>query len=301
MTTLHLTGLDGSNPLGYFAALGALEALTDVGLDVRLAWEYRGTWTPVLGLPGDDDGLDRVIEAIRTDRHRVSVDPSLALEYGGKRDLKPPPAVFRSFLEGVSARSTPHSRIGADFACAFATEVVLDQQGKGVKPTALHFTAGQQLFLAMVRDLAEGVTDDDVREALIGPWTYSRPLPILGWDATSTRAYALRASNPSGDKKLGVPGADWLAFRGLVAHPSFPRRGRVDTVGCSGSWKHGTFEWCLWVSPLPRDAVRSLVRLDHGRRSAAERDACGIGVVFSSQISRSEQGGYGSFGPARVA
>lgn len=53
---LQLSGIDGTNPLGFLAALGTLVALHALGHhEVRLAWRRGVTWQPVLsGLPTDD-------------------------------------------------------------------------------------------------------------------------------------------------------------------------------------------------------------------------------------------------------
>jgi len=122
----------------------------------------------------------------------------------------------------------------------------------------------------------------------------------MGWDATTTRDYALRASNPSNDKKLGVPAADWLAVRGLASVPVVPVKRQIRTTGCIGRWKTGRFRWGLWTVPLDREVVRSTMRLELEEMGAAERAARGIGVVFSCGIKRNDQGGYGTFEPATV-
>jgi hypothetical protein len=153
----------------------------------------------------------------------------------------------------------------------------------------------------MVGELVGKVTKDDLRETLQGPWRYERSLPVLGWDATSSRDYALRASDPSTDKKRGVPGADWLAVRGLTFFPAVPQGNRVMTTGCSGGWKDGTFRWPLWTVSLPASVIRSVLCQKVEDMTKHERRARGIGGVFSSGIKRSDQGGYGSFEPASVA
>ncbi|MCB9596623.1 MAG: hypothetical protein H6719_28120 [Sandaracinaceae bacterium] len=292
-----LTGIDGANPLGFFAALGVLEVVSDRGLPARLAWRDEGAWRPILS--GLDASVDDLVEWVEEDRLTCLSEPALALEYGGKRDLKPPPGQFREYLLTLVAAAQPGSRRSVDWASSFATDIAVDNNGN-TKPTALHFTAGQQLFLKMVDELATGVTASDVSEALIGPWRYERPLPVMGWDATAARSYALRASNPSGDKKLGVPAADWLAVRGMVSLPVVPVGSRVLTTGCTGGWKTGAFAWPLWSVALERSVVRSTVRLDLGSMDDAERRARGIAVVFRCGIKRTDQGGYGSFEPASV-
>lgn len=297
MKPIVLPGLDGTNPLAFFAALGVLEVLSDRGMPARLRWQDDGGWHPVLDRIDED--IDAIIGWIDADRVSCLDDAALQLEYDGKRDLKPVPTQFRAYLDSLVRQAEPGRRRGVDWASAFATDVATDNNGN-TKPTALHFTAGQQQFLKMVLELANGVTPADVREALIGPWRYSRPLPVLGWDATSTRDYALRASDPSTDKKLGVPGADWLAVRGLPSIPVVPVKTQIRTTGCAGGWKTGSFRWGLWTVPLTRELVRSTLRQNLEDTVPAERAARGIGAVLCCGIRRSDQGGYGSFEPARV-
>jgi hypothetical protein len=277
------------------AALGVLAAAGDTVPDVRLRWNYDGIWSPVLS--SDHADIESLINCLDNDRSACIDDPALALEYEGKRDLKPPPKRFRALLLELSVQATPRRRRSVDWASAFATDVAVDNNGN-TKPTALHFTAGQQQFLQMVGELVSKTTADDLREALDGPWRYERPLPVMGWDATSSRDYALRATDPSTDKKRGVPGADWLATRGLVFFPTFPRGGRIRTTSCFGGWKDGLFRWPLWTSPLSASVVHSLLGLNVEAMTAAERRARTIAVLLSAGIKRSEQGGYGSFEPA---
>jgi hypothetical protein len=47
---IELSGLDGTNPLGFLAALGTLVALESAGeKDARLSWRRLGTWVPSIG------------------------------------------------------------------------------------------------------------------------------------------------------------------------------------------------------------------------------------------------------------
>ncbi len=94
----------------------------------------------------------------------------------------------------------------------------MDNNGN-TKPTAFHFTAGQQTFLDMVDELRTGITAAHLREALDGPWLNRSQLPSLTWDSSVARLYALRAGNPSKEKRGSVPGANWLAVIGLSYFP----------------------------------------------------------------------------------
>jgi hypothetical protein len=305
---LLLTGLDGSNPLAFFAALGALRMLEESGLsDVRLAWRDDGLWRPVLRGVSQQELLDRLSE----DQSRWSDCMALQLAYGdegelaenGQRDLKPAPAAFAQYLERAAvavAELGPPARRDVDLLAAFGTELAEDNNAR-VKPTAFHFTAGQQAFLKMVQDLYEGVTQEDLTEALFGPWRGTSRLPSMSWDATATRFYALRATNPSGEKRGSNPGADLLAILGLTYFPVACISSRLETTAVRGGWKDSVFTWPLWNDFLRSPTIRALVaRRDLPHLSAAQCRALGIPVLFQSDIARSAQGGYGSFSPARV-
>lgn len=318
-----LTGLDGSNPLAFLAALGVLRVLDEAKSDTemeppRLTWEDTGRWRPVIY---GRESLEEVIDAILTDIRSWAAEPALNLAYekgGGPadasdanatRDLKPTPSVMRMFLEQVARRAAEGQRRSADAAAAFGTEIVQDNKGN-TKPTALHFTAGQQQFLKMAVQLQQEVGRKELTEALVGPWTGASKLPSLSWDATVSRLYAHRATDPSGEKRGSVPGADWLAFLGLSFFPVAARGGRLETTGVVGRWKDAEFTWPIWTPPATARTVRSLLAWsDLCEDVASERPdprrparlrARGIAVLFRSAITRSDQGGYGGFTPARV-
>lgn len=322
MNAIVLTGLDGANPLGFLAALGTLAAIDAHAPGARLAWKNEGRWRPVLST---ELAREALIERLVADLRSWDGDPATALAYakvakpGSKKDpsdakvaqdLKPTPAKFREYVQGLIAGAGDSvaflrgARRPLDYSSAFGTEIAVDGGGN-VKPTHLHFTAGQQEFLKAVlelQDVAGGVTAADLDEALFGPWRYERSLPVLGWDSSVSRDYALRADDPSKNKKTGVPGADWLAFRGLAFVPVAPAGDELQTAGCAGGWKSGgTFTWPLWSPPLSVAAIRSVMTLaDIAELSAHARRARGIEVVMRSGIRRSDQGGYGSFMPPDV-
>ena len=208
MKEFRLTGLDGMNPLGFLAALGLLRLLEQnrPALAPRLAWVEEGRWIPVLSLKDDIDPVAIVLDDLEYWR----ADPSeLDLGYkpkGGResvRDLKPPPEKWSAFLDEAVRRSHAGDRRLAAFAAAFAPGIATDLSGY-TKPTAFHFTAGQQKFVEMVAQLAQELTKEDLQEALFGPWKYQRELPVLRWDVRGERLHALLSFNPSKDKALGV-------------------------------------------------------------------------------------------------
>ncbi len=301
--TVELSALDGSNPVGFLAALGALVAVERQAPEVRPRLWWSDGVVPRARLDGPAD-LVTLVELLERDRRAWATSLILASGPDGEpmEDIKPDEAGIRSWAERIRIASTFSSRRDADHFVGLVAEFALAGK-QDAKPSSLHFTAGQQKFLVMARELAEQVGEDAFSEALIGPWRYESSLPVLGWDARGERIYALRGTDPSKDKKTGVPGADWLAFVGLTFFPSTKNGGtgrdQLLTTGCRGSWKTGSFHWPLWSVPLSVAVVRSLVAYEGLLDEPAEKRALrGVFRVLEAPIRRSDQGGYGSFGPA---
>ncbi len=292
MPETPLPGLIGTNPLGFLAALGALDVAHRSGLTAALRWTDDIEPVAMLtGLP-DVGALAALVEA---DRQTWVDSPVLTWATDGTPppDLKVRQADLRLW---IGATLDSDKRCHADLMSALVAEGAVAGKGES-KPTHLHFTAGQQKFLVMVRTLATAVAPADVQLALTGPWSRSSPLPVLGWDVGQERAYAFRGSDPGPEKKLGTPGADWLAFLGLTYFPVANDCERLVTTGCSLEWKRGWFRWPLWTRSLSSDVVRSVL----GDRSLWRLDSTGLvlrGVsrILEAPVRRSEQGGYGSFG-----
>jgi hypothetical protein len=301
-----LPALDGTNPLGFLAALGVLDVLHRAGREPTVRWTPDLVPVPVYqGVPDAEE----LIELVDADRARWQDSVVLHGPANDQLDdLKPPPEVHRRWVTEVMG-TLGGTRADADLFCALLSEGAVDGKGHG-KPTHLHFTAGQQKFLVMVRELASRVDAERIREATCGPWREDSPLPSLSWSSQGERMYALRAVNPSGEKRLGVPGADWLAFLGLVFYPTCAvthntgERAALKTNGCDRPWKRSALRWPLWGVPLERDTTWALV----GDSSVVGTDllppdalrARGVLQVMQAPIRRSEQGGYGSFGGASV-
>lgn len=300
-------GLNAENPLGFFAALGLLRVLDDHARlhrlpTPRLAFVDRGYPAAEYETSLTRPELE---QAVLDDAAACANDPVLGLAYddsgarvgttskGAIRDLKPRPVLARVILEEAAGAS----RRSADVAAAAFTEIVTDNNGNA-KPTAFHFTAGQQEFLSMLSMLREALSVEHLTEALDGPWLSHSPLPSLSWDSSAARFYALRANDPSSEKKGSVPGAYWLGSVGLTALPVLARRGRLETTGVRGGWKTGSFVWPVWSQPASFAAVRTLLSVDWSRENARARSAVGVLTVLRSRITRSDQGGYGAFSPA---
>lgn len=299
---IELRPLRGRNPRGLLAALGALDVATRMLPDVRVTLAWTATIEPVAVLAGPCD-VEHLVELCESDRERWATSPVLAWDPDGAlaADLKVPPQEVGRWFHAALASG---ERADADLLVALLAEGAVSSGKKDSKPTHLHFTAGQQKFLAKVRELREASGADALREALAGPWRYESKVTGLGWDAGSARIHAYRAVAPTKEatRPNGVPGADWLAFLGLRFFPVAAQGNRLMTTGCGGRWKHELFTWPLWSVPATAPIVAALVgRGDLAAMSAANRRALGVHHVLRAPISRSDQGGYGSFGAPDAA
>lgn len=299
MNEVALPALAGTNPLGFLAALGTLDAAAATVPGVTLRWTDDVVPRAILGGIADADVVLDVL-----DRDRESWNDSVLLGFPGDSplsDAKPDGQLLRRWFEAVARTET--GRAASDHLCALVAEGAFDGNGGKAKPTHLHFTAGQQQFLSMIRTLAYDVDRERLREALFGPWAYDSTLPSLSWDVRGERIYALRATDPSPEKRRGIPGADWLAFRGLVFYPvARTPRGSLRTTACNAEWKRSAFRWPLWSVPCSRDVAMSLVAdetlVSASRRTRLQPEelaARGIISVYEAPVRRTDQGGYGSF------
>ena len=290
MNGTHLTGLEGTNPLGFFAALGVQVAFEGKEEIPRLWWSDDVVPHAVV-----DESFS--IENIAA--QAMEVFPSWLESPSVSTGLKPVGDV--KFKESDIATYLIRSRSnapGASLAASLVAEGSLDNSGVA-KPTDLYFTAGQQKFLTMVMDVLVGVTANDLVIGLTGPWPYQSELSSLMWDVADDSNYALSASNPSKGKKLTNPGPEALAILGISRYSVFGSSGRTLTQGASGGWKRGSFTWPIWTKPGSHRVVPSL--LAHAASDQADLlPAWGITRLMHSAIRRSSQGGYGTFGPPEV-
>ena len=299
-----LPGLEGTNPLGFLAALGVQTLFASEELQTRLWWSPGVVPHAVVE---KEIGLATVIERALRVFPDWAASPALNPPFPRGEKLKFTGDDLRAYLE-----STNHLHPGGTMASALVAEGSLDNKQQA-KPSDLYFTAGQQVFLKMARSILLGTTEEHLREGLLEPWSYASNLPSLMWDVVDDRIYALSSFDPAGEKKLTNPGPEALAILGLSRHPVFAGLnrtnkgpGRTLTTGCSGSWKEGAYTWPLWSKPASTRAVDSI--LAHATGSSA-RDlhdrsvwyrSWGVIQVLRSAIRRSSQGGYGTFGPPEV-
>ena len=297
MGETHLTGLDGTNPLAFFAALGVQELFSMDSEQPRLWWS--DDVVPHAVVDGEfsiERIADRALEIFGDWKDSPVLSPRWANGTPMKKadELKLAREDIREYLD-QTRRIDSASRL----ATALVAEGSLDNNGVA-KPSDLYFTAGNQKFLKMARDVMEGISREDLLVGLNGPWKYDSKLPSLMWDVSDDRVYALTAINPAKDKKLTNPGPEALATLGLSLHPVFAGSERTITQGCSGSWKSGNYSWPIWEKPASPRMVKSLLAHAYSTERVQWFRSWGVSRVMNSSIRRSDQGGYGTFGPSEV-
>ena len=322
MSETHMEGLVGTNPLGFLAAVGIQVAFESKRDQPRLWWS--DDVVPHAVTDGNftiDDIAEEVIKtmSIWGAGPVLNPDSKNGTKAADAGSLKFHQDGIRKYLE--SSMDDP----AANLATSLVAEGGLAKNGNA-KPSHLYFTAGQQSFLPIMLKIMENASMDELCIALRGPWEYKSECPSLGWDVVDDANYALSAVEPSSNKKSTNPGSEALAILGLSRYPVFVYRNETVTQGCMGSWKNGTFSWPLWNKPASPMMVKSLLvhaykptkdrssnklkmpptpsKLAHAYKPTKDRSywfhSWGVFRVLRSPIRRTNQGGYGTFGPHEV-
>jgi CRISPR-associated endonuclease/helicase Cas3 len=318
VSMIALDALDGANPLAFLAALGALSVLTRVLPEhhLRLSWDQRlGAWRPLLwtARPLDE-------ETILAALHKTGVtldtmfSPKLlaATEKASPKNKKGEPrwkdkllfpiGALREFCEAAVASPS----VSAEFSATWAGETAPtgEEDVELARRTRFDFTAGQQAFIRMLRELRETCTPADLRHSLFSGWHYSATAVSMRWDTQDEkRQYALQAVDPtnsSGNPPLADLGANFLAVEALPLFPLVPDRW-ASQPGFDRDAEGRHWHWPIWTCPLGLDAIRSLLALplaDSEEWPASRRRALGVPTVFQSGIVQ-PSGRYRCFTPAQ--
>jgi hypothetical protein len=252
-----LPGIEGHNPLGALAALGALSLATDGAEDgqIRLSWQRGGrSWHPVLF--GDGLTRERALEAIA----RGHEARDLKNELGWDRDIMR--LTRDDTRQLLHERLTQRKQREAEIVGASVSELPLRPPGRefvSYTPFRLMPRRGRARFLDKVKEHSEQQRGTPLVEgALFGTWQYIHA-NSLGWDpAAGVAARAYTAEAPTFTGPRGVPGALLLAARGWTFFPLTQSRRRAMAPGMADGRR---FVWPLWSEPLDEGAVRLLLRL----------------------------------------
>ena len=291
MHEIELSGIDGSNLLGYMAALGTLRVLALAGgaTQVRMSWVDRGVWTPIIlhsGIAGPDELVATLARALYPASRPFKRD---------YLDLSLPK--FRRLLS--AAAQMPHARAVADFWSALGSDAFPGSSGSN-KPATTSLRAigagNNEGFLGFMRTIHKETSSDQLRRSLFYEWDYADPPPFMRWDPNEYRPHALRASDPAKDRKRNnVRGANRLAVEALPLYPVVPGIRRSLTVAFQGD----EVSCPIWTDALDLASIGSLLasrEVQDVDRFALRRR--GVAQVFRSR--RFTEGKYRNFSPARA-
>jgi len=295
---LLLPGLDGSNPLGFLAALGVLRVLSKES-PIQMKWTPSGgTWVPVIveGECSIDDLLVRLRRCINSyDNHMWVLDKKLPFKE----------SKFRDSAKDALSKSTNSCRNDVDILASFGIELFSNDKGM-FDDTALRMVrtgdyAGNGL-LAYGSRICEETTDDNLRDALTTSWTYSDTRCALRWDPHENHSYALQWTDPSKEKTVSVRGANRLAMAAMPLMPTIPLKTGARTT-CFGfpDGKTESMTWPLWNRPSRLATVQSILslgQLQENKPSAIPLAERGVAAVYRCDRMKPNKY-YRNFTPAR--
>lgn len=305
--SLLLSGLDGSNPLGFLASLGALRTLTLAWPDseVRLAWHAQDAWRPALVADGLSDA-DALVAELHAQLSAAQGHAAFG-ELG--EDLSVHPDHFRTLAENAARSAALDDRAGADFFAAFGSDAMPAETGDVIQDTAFRTMggAGHQHFLGFIRNLVAAATAEHLRKALFEPWRYDDAVEkrTMRWDPLDDTRYALQWRNPSGDparrKRGSMVGANRLAIEALPLFPTAPVGRRLLTTGFKGRGSRDTFwTWPIWNAEASLDVVRSLLSLGELQSDTPSRDELARrGIAEAYRVQRLTIGKLRNFSPSK--
>ena len=231
---LLLNGLDGSNPLGFLAAIGTAVVLQDVFPEIRLGWEQTGGgWRPSLAGCGDDEQefAEKLSEALR-DASMTVFDVDNRMPFDAEK--------FFLKLRDVQSCSSIANRREADFLSSFGTELYPNEKNGQFQDSRFRMvrsgdSKGQGLpFYA--RKMRKDLRIDHVRRTLFNAWDYEDEGYSLRWDPIEDQRYALRWGDPSKLKQGTMLAANSLAIEALQWFPVNARWEPSANYGISTSW-----------------------------------------------------------------
>lgn len=307
---LLLNGLDGSNPLGFLAAVGVLQVVSDSNKTTRMRWVFaQDGWRPLF--TGCDNSQDELCMALHTSLSEAStaIFEIGKLQQGSRQSNKFPFAAIRfaDALKSASVRTHAEDRREVDLLAAFGMEVHPDKQG-AFQCTSFKMVrsgdANSQGMLFYAKALREGLDCRMLERTLFNAWDYTDKSYSLRWDPMEDQRYALRWRDPSKSDATDGPGtmiaANCLAVEALRCFPVMPVGVRARTTGFHDVQRRTTLVWPIWTAPLSVETIRSLLSLPEFDKTPLDRPALamrGVDEIYSAPLVRPNQY-YINFAPA---
>jgi hypothetical protein len=298
---LLLVGLDGSNPLGFLAALGTLRALSrqHLPISVKLAWRAdAGVWHPAILGAGTD--MDRMVDRVKSGL--AASDPS---PWFLSKKLPFEATCLRNAAVNAVGSASMGNRDQADVLAAFGVELFQDDNGMFEETSLCMVRAGDSAgngLLGYGTRIRDNTTHNDLRKALLEPWRYEDEGCALRWDPAENHGYALQWTNPSKESTVSVRGANRLAIEAMPLLPTIPGRRQVETTAFGlPDGKKECLTWPIWQIPISMSVVQSLLTLQalqcETPRAAGLRERGICAVYRCDRIMTSKY--YRNFTPAQ--
>ena len=313
---LLLNGLDGSNPLGFLAAVGTLCVLDRYLSGVLLGWRRAyGGWRPLLvGFLGDEQEVSsQVLHGLKANSEDVfEIGKETKGGESGKGSHKFPFASGK-FVEALNKQRSiadASDRRDADILAALGTDFgPAPKSGEFQETQFLMVRAGdanRRGLLAYAKANRQLLDHDHVERTLFQTWDYADDEGnSLRWDPIEDRRYALQWRNPSKSNSADSPttmlAANCLAVESLACFPTVATTRRADTTGFRRFGRETGFMWPIWTPPVNIQTVRSLVALAPLHEDPLPRGALhaqGIEEVYCARRVRPNQY-YSNFAPAQ--
>ena len=282
---LILTGLDGSNPLAFLAALGTLRTLTHALPDqeVRMRWvQHAGAWRPEISaaVSIEDTGL------LGTLQEALAVAPAEHPLY----------RVLTSEQENSAWTGTDSYWFTA-LASDIATEATSQLQ-----------TVRRDYFVGNVKSIIEATTREHLVRSLFKPWDYADALDnqSLHFDPSEDRRHAYQWAKPSGDparkREGGMLGANRLAMEAWPLFQAVARGDRLQTRGFRGTRANNTrWTWPIWSAPISEQLVASVLALETLQSDALDGEELhSQGIAAAYRCKRILVGKTPNFTPAKA-
>jgi hypothetical protein len=257
---LVLPGLDGTNPLGFLAALGLLAVLDDPNSAARprMGWTTAGgTWVPfVLSSSGSKLGEDGLLGAL-TDRLAITISdhPCCVLQQLGA--VAGNPEQRRQLFERVANGG---DLAAMEWLAALASDMAAPESINQLQTTRRDY------FYRNLESVIGRTKVEHLRRAICRPWDYADALDnqSLHLDPSEDRRHAYQWNKPAGDPNRalrgGMLGANRLALEAIPLFSSFPEGNTLRTVGFTGTRSTNTrWTWPIWAPGLSLPVVRSLI------------------------------------------
>jgi hypothetical protein len=294
-----LCGLDGTNPLGFLAALGAVRLLSIGNHCATISWQQsNGTWRPVLfGIEVPLGQLGKELHAAIGKLNKSIWSLDKKLPFAAER-------LRREALNSVRAASNVE-RGRADEIASLGVECFSDGDGDFDVTSLCMVRSGDasgQGLLAYGKRILESTTEEQLQQTVASDWVHEDDQCALRWDPGEDRGYALQWRNPSKVGALSIKGGNCLALLGMRLFSTIPSKRKGETVAFGLKLpKQSSFTWPIWKHPVSLDLVTSLLCMSDLQREQPPRstfESRGIVAVYRcDRVMTSVY--YANFTPAR--